>query len=321
MSKYRLLYVDDEADNLFAFKAVFRRRFEIHTSGGGAEALEVMQQMPFDLVISDQRMPRMTGVELLSQVRELYPETIRMVMTGYSDMQAIIEAINRGNIYYYISKSWQAEELQLILDHALETYQLRMKNQELEKANILAQFEILKHQINPHFLFNSMNILSSLILSQPEKAMRFTNHFARLYRSVLQLREQLLISLEEEMEFVQSYLLLQKIRFEDSLEISIDLPPEVMEDSLPPFSLQTVLENAIKHNIVSSEQPLRVEISLEGEQLLIRNPLQKRKHVEDSTGTGLKNLRSRYRLIGTPEPDFGENNGFYEARLPIITNE
>ncbi|MEL6590672.1 MAG: histidine kinase, partial [Bacteroidota bacterium] len=317
MKKYRILYVDDESDNLFAFKAVFRRSYEIHTALNGNEALEMAENMHFDLVISDQRMPVMTGVELLGQLKERFPNTLRMVMTGYSDLQSIIDAINQGQIYHYISKPWKADELKLVLDKALETYDLRMKNRELEKANILAQFEILKNQINPHFLFNSMNILSSLILSQPERALKFTNHFAKLYRSVLQLREQLIISLEEELDFVNAYILLQKIRFEDALIIEIDLPENAMEMSLPPFSLQTVLENAIKHNIVASERPLKVSIQLEDDCLCIKNPLQLRKQVPDSTKTGLQNLLRRYALLGELEPTFGEEAGHFVARLPL----
>ncbi|MEM6342406.1 MAG: histidine kinase [Bacteroidota bacterium] len=321
MKKYRILYVDDESDNLFAFKAVFRRSYEIHTALSGHEALEMVENMRFDLVISDQKMPGMTGVALLGQLKERFPDTIRMVMTGYSDLQSIIDAINQGQIYYYIAKPWKADELKLILDKSLETYDLRMKNRELEKANILAQFEILKNQINPHFLFNSMNILSSLILSQPERALKFTNHFAKLYRSVLQLREQLIISLEEELDFVNAFILLQKIRFEDALIIETDIPENALEMSLPPFSLQTVLENAIKHNIVASERPLRIQIMLEGDSLCIKNPLQLRKQVKDSTKTGLQNLLRRYALLGELTPSFGEENEHFVARLPLIESD
>ncbi|MEM6802847.1 MAG: histidine kinase, partial [Bacteroidota bacterium] len=272
----------------------------------------------FHLVISDQRMPKMTGVEFFTLIKDLYPESIRMVLTGYSDMQAIIDSINKGNIYYYISKPWNAKELKVIIDNALEAYELRTRNRELEKENVLAQFEILKNQINPHFLFNSMNILSSLITQSPEKAIRFTHQFSKLYRSTLQLREQLLISLAEEMEFVNSYLFLQKIRFEDSLQLSIDIPQEVMQDAIPPFALQTVIENAIKHNIVSESMPLTIDISYADQSLLIKNKLQKRKHIQDSTGTGLSNLSLRYKLIGDLKPNFLEEAEYYIARLPII---
>jgi CheY-like chemotaxis protein len=321
MDKARILYVDDESDNLFAFKAVFRRHYHIQTAESGAEALALLEEQVFDLIISDQRMPQMTGVALLSEARERYPDMLRMVMTGYSDLQAVIDSINEGHVYHYIAKPWQAESLKVVLDNALEAHQLRMKNRALEKANILAQFEILKHQINPHFLFNSMNVLSSLILSQPQKALKFTSHFSRLYRSVLQLREQLMISLEEELEFVEAYITLQRIRFEGALQIERDLPVELMDYSLPPFSLQTVVENALKHNVVSEEHPLKVQIYAEGETLVVANNLQKRSQTPDSTGTGLENLRARYQLIGTTAPGFAEEGSRYVARLPLIPND
>lgn len=318
MSQYKLLYIDDEVDNILAFKAVFRRDYDISTAESGAEGLKIMQEESFHLVISDQRMPKMSGVEFFTQIKDIYPDTIRMVLTGYSDMQAIIDSINKGSIYYYISKPWNAGELKVIIENALEAYELRARNRELEKENVLAQFEILKNQINPHFLFNSMNILSSLISQDAAKAVAFTHQFSKLYRSTLQLREQLLISIREEMEFVTSYLFLQEIRFEDSLQVQINIPAEIMEYSLPPFALQTVIENAIKHNIVSEAKPLHIHIAQVGEELHIRNNLQRRKHIEDSTGTGLKNLRLRYKLIGDLSPSFDDTNGEYLAQLPIV---
>ena len=102
-----------------------------------------------------------------------------MVVTGYSDMQAIINAINKGHTYYYITKPWTGSELKLILANALEAYSLRQQTRELEKQNVVAQFEILKNQINPHFLFNCINVLSSLIKTNPEEAFLFNTQFGK----------------------------------------------------------------------------------------------------------------------------------------------
>jgi CheY-like chemotaxis protein len=316
-----LLYVDDEADNLFAFKAVFRRSYRIEVAESGAEALQKLAEQPFDLIITDQRMPQMTGVELLEQVYQTYPETIRMVLTGYSDMQAIVEAINKGHIYHYVTKPWQAEELKLVIDRALEAATLRKRNAELEKAQIMAQFEILKNQINPHFLFNSMNSLHALIAQDAQAAQRFTKHFARLYRSVLSLREQMVIDLKEELAFVQDYLALQQIRFPLGLQVTQQIPEAALSMGIPPFALQTVLENVIKHNVISSAEPISVEMNLEGNTLLVRNLLRPKNQVEDSTETGLKNLQERYRLIGGALPTFGPKDGYYLSQLPLIPSE
>jgi LytS/YehU family sensor histidine kinase len=320
MRSSKILYIDDEADNLFPFRAVFRRYYNVFTANSGEEALKLLKKQSFDLVISDQRMPGMTGVELLQEVRRLYPDTIRMVMTGYSDMQTIIDAINQGNIYYYIAKPWNAEELKVVLDNALEAIELRRRNQQLEKAQVQAQFEILKNQINPHFLFNSMNTLSALIDSDTEKAKAFTHAFSHLYRSVLQLREQKLIDLRDELKFVDTYLKLQKIRFESGLQIIQDIHPKYHDWGIPPFALQTILENVFKHNMISEDIPMKIYLRTDSDQLEIRNDLRLRTAGVESTRTGLKNLIDRYELLGIQSPAFGPNGDQYIATIPLIPN-
>ncbi len=334
-SPFHILYVDDEEDNLIAFKAVFRRHFQVHLAQSGQDALNLLDQQNIDLIISDQRMPKMTGVELLEQVRVRFPDIIRMVLTGYSDVQAIIDAINKGKIYHYITKPWDVDELKIIMENALETYMLKKKNKKLEeektslqlqnermeKENILSQFSILKNQINPHFLFNSMNILAALIPSDPDKAVAFTTRFAKLYRKVLELRDQLIIPLSQELEFVDSFLFLQKMRFADSLIVNYEIEPRHQESCLPPFALQLLVENAIKHNIVSEDQPLTIHIFTEGDTLQVVNNLQLRGSVEDSTGIGLANLQARYEMIAKQQIFTGQEGEQYVTRLPLLVEE
>ncbi len=330
--KYNILYVDDEKDNLTAFKAVFRRHYNVHLAESGMEALNILKEIPIHLVVSDQRMPKMTGVELFEKIKDEYPDIVRMVLTGYSDMQAIVDAINKGKVYHYITKPWNVDEFKVLMDNALEAYSLRLKNRQLEKErqefqikaaqqekdNILAQFEILKNQINPHFLFNSMNILAALIPENPEKAIEFTNRFSKLYRSVLQLRPQMIISLEEELEFVKSYIYLQKMRFDESLQVDIDIPVEKLENTLPPFALQILVENAVKHNIVSEDNPLKINILNEGDFLLVINNLQLRKNIRDSSGIGITNLQDRYALITPEEIVLKKTDDTFIAKIPLI---
>lgn len=315
---YRILYVDDEQDNLFSFKAVFRRNYEVLLAGSGAEALTILEKEVVDLVISDQRMPEMTGVDLFAILKEKYPDTLRIILTGYSDMQAVIDAINKGNIYHYITKPWKAEEMRVILEKALEAYRLRLQNRELERKNIEAQFEILKNQINPHFLFNSMNILSALIRQDKERALQFTNRFSKLYRSMLELRQQQVISLEEEMQFVDNYLYLQKIRFDENLILKIEIDTKDLQAALPPFAIQLLVENAIKHNIVSNKQPLTIAIYVKNEYLIVANTFQPRNNVSDSTGTGLANLKARYKQICPTPILIKHHQEWYEVSLPLI---
>ncbi len=119
--KYNILYVDDEADNLLAFRSVFRRFYNVYTATGGEEAMQMLKDQPVDLVLSDQRMPSMTGVELCENVMNTFPQTACIIVTGYSETQPLIEAIKTGKISRYITKPWNVEELKSILKNTLET--------------------------------------------------------------------------------------------------------------------------------------------------------------------------------------------------------
>ncbi len=125
---YSILYIDDEENNLISFKSTFRRDYHIHVASTGEQGLEIMEKYNIQVVITDQRMPDMSGIEFLEQIVPLYPDCMRMIMTGFSDMDAIIQAINTGNIYRYISKPWNREDLKITIDSALEVYNLKSQN-------------------------------------------------------------------------------------------------------------------------------------------------------------------------------------------------
>lgn len=332
-TRYNILCVDDEEDNLLVFRSFFRKHYTVFTAQSGQAALELLQSQPIDLIVSDQRMPRMTGVELFEHIRDQHPEIIRIILTGYSDIQAVINAINKGKVYHYATKPWDGDELKNILDRALEAYTLKQLNRRLveenmelllraerqEKAQILSQFELLKSQINPHFLFNSMNILAALIPENPVQAVEFTNRFSKVYRKLLELREQPLVELGQELDFAESYIFLQKMRFADSLQVDINIPQAKWRHCLPPFTLQILLENAVKHNIVSAERPLCIHISVTpNDQLEVANNLQLRGTPVESTHLGLDILKTRYQII-TPEPVvFEKTDRAYIVRVPLI---
>jgi response regulator RpfG family c-di-GMP phosphodiesterase len=144
--KIRVLYVDDEEFNLSSFKASFRRNFHIHTAISGPEAIEILKEHTFDIIITDQRMPEMTGIQLLEYMLKNYPEPIRILLTGYSDIQAVIDAINKGQVYRYLTKPWNEDEIRQTVLACYEVLSLRRKNQELlvelEKANKQLEFMI-----------------------------------------------------------------------------------------------------------------------------------------------------------------------------------
>lgn len=203
----------------------------------------------------------------------------------------------------------------------LEKDELEKQNLKLENQNILVQFETLKNQVSPHFLFNSLNALTSLIEANPEKAVKFTQLFSKIFRNTLELKDKHLISVADELQHVMAYLQLQKMRFEENLMVESNLSADGLRAYLPPFSLQMVVENAIKHNIITAQHPLYIRWSNTENFLIITNNLQPRTHVEDSTQTGLKNIVSRYKYITDLVPVFEVRNDLFVVELPILKEQ
>ncbi len=140
--KIRILYVDDEINNLLAFKAMFRRDFEVHTAISPAEGWNLLKEHTFHLILTDQRMPETTGVEFLESIIPEYPDPMRMLITGYSDIQAVINAINKGQVFRYITKPWEEQELKMAFEHAYEIYSLRAANKALTEKLLLANEQL-----------------------------------------------------------------------------------------------------------------------------------------------------------------------------------
>jgi DNA-binding NtrC family response regulator len=137
-----VLYVDDEINNLNSFKAAFRRSFNIYTAQSAAEGRQVLQEYDIGVIITDQRMPVTTGIEFLESILPAYPDTIRILLTGFSDVNAVMDAINRGQVYKYLVKPWQNDELKIYIQNAIEIYELRKVNKELTYKLQLANIEL-----------------------------------------------------------------------------------------------------------------------------------------------------------------------------------
>lgn len=137
-----VLYVDDEVNNLNSFKAAFRRDFDIYTASSAREGRKILDSNEIGVIITDQRMPGMTGIEFLESIIAIYPDTIRILLTGFSDINAVMDAINRGQVYKYLVKPWQNDELKMYIENALEIYNLRKENKELSHKLELANLEI-----------------------------------------------------------------------------------------------------------------------------------------------------------------------------------
>jgi sensor histidine kinase YesM len=195
----------------------------------------------------------------------------------------------------------------------------KVKKEQLERAKVEAELEALKNQIDPHFIFNSLNTLSHLIEERPDKAQLFNDNLADVYRYILHNKGRDLVLLKEEIHFINDYFSLLKIRFEDAVQMNIEINEEQMETLLvPPISLQILIENAIKHNEFSDAQPIIITIKLEDGKLVVHNEIRKKQLRKPSSKIGLENLKERYRLITNKEVviDADENN--FTVYLPVL---
>jgi sensor histidine kinase YesM len=214
--------------------------------------------------------------------------------------------------------------LMAILEGMLSFWENRAaqeRAQALEQELSQIRFEVLKHQINPHFMFNSLNVLSGLIEQDKAKAQDFIDEFALIYRYVLETIEQPVVALKSELRFARSYLFLQQLRYGEGVQVDLAVPAEYLDHLMPPLSLQVVLENAMKHNVVNTAQPLHIEVTVEDGQLLIRNNVQPKVSNTYSAGLGQRNLIKRYQMVSPEQPSFIMESERYEARLPLIKME
>ncbi|MFQ3180866.1 MAG: two-component system LytT family sensor kinase [Polaribacter sp.] len=190
--------------------------------------------------------------------------------------------------------------------------------QEIVAKTETAKFESLKNQLDPHFLFNSLNVLTSLIGENPQQAERFTTKLSKVYRYVLEQRNKDLVPIEEELKFAKTYMELLGMRFEDAVKFNI--PESISNDALKivPLSLQLLLENAVKHNVVSSSKPLTINIYEEGNYLIIENNINPKEAIGKSTKVGLQNVADRYGLITDKGVKIANNNKTFRVSLPLL---
>jgi hypothetical protein len=189
----------------------------------------------------------------------------------------------------------------------------------LRQENLHSQFQSLKNQVNPHFLFNSLNSLSTLIECDKKKAIDFIHGMSQVYRYILSTDESELATVQGEIEFIRSYFYLLNTRFGDNLKEEIAISPECMQKRIPPLTLQILIENAVKHNIVSSSKPLYLKIFSSAEnELTVSNNLQKKTNVMTSNLFGLRNINNRYKLLNEPGIKIHENESSYNVSVPLI---
>lgn len=213
----------------------------------------------------------------------------------------------------------------VFITHVYETvYLIRQREsdmitfEKMERAKVEAELEALKNQLDPHFMFNSLNALSWLIENDPARAVAFNGNLADVYRYILRNKDRALVSLSEELDFLTRYYALLKLRFEDAIQLELPLGrPEYDSLYLPPISLQILLENAVKHNEFSREQPLLIHFAIAPGSILAENQLRLRRHARPSSRIGLRNLSERCRLILARDIEIGHGPDRFSVRLPL----
>ena len=194
-----------------------------------------------------------------------------------------------------------------------------LEKEQLRKATLQGQFESLKSQVNPHFLFNTLNSLSSLIVDEPQKAELFVDEMSNVYRYLLQTNDRELTSLSTEIAFINSYFHLLKTRYGQGIELDVTVATDCLERRLPPLTLQMLVENAVKHNVILASKPLSIDIATTPNQhLIVRNNLQRKTTRVASNKVGLANITAKYRLLAQSDVVIQEDTEHFTVVLPLL---
>lgn len=191
-----------------------------------------------------------------------------------------------------------------------------IENEHLKQQNLQNELSALKNQIDPHFLFNSLNSLTALVRDN-EPATKFVKKLSYMYRYILQSRDYDLVSVKEELKFLESYTYLIATRYRDRFAIDVDIKPAHLEEKIPPLAFQVLVENAVKHNEISQNHPLNVKIFSEGESIYVQNKLKPRSTLAEGTKNGLINLEKRYALLRKQQIKVNSDNGVFSVQLPL----
>lgn len=202
-----------------------------------------------------------------------------------------------------------------------ELQKTKVKEQKVIAGAASAKFDALKNQLDPHFLFNSLNVLTSLIEENPDSAQKFTTSLSKVYRYVLEQKNKELVTVDEELKFAKTYMSLLKMRFEDSIIFEIPDEASNPDSKVVPLSLQLLLENAVKHNMVTSNKPLHIKIYEDGNHLVVMNNLQPKQIVKKSSGVGLENIKQRYELLTERKVYINQRDKDFAVAIPMLTKQ
>lgn len=207
----------------------------------------------------------------------------------------------------------------LIIRLIYQKQNYELENEKLRTESLQSQYESLKNQVSPHFLFNSLTAMKTLIRESPDLAGKYVDHLSLVLRYTLQSNEKRLVTLREEMEFTDSYLFLIKMRYDTNLNIQFEIEESKTHLLLPPLTVQTLVENAIKHNEISKRNPLIIRIQTgKDDSLAVSNPVQEKLTREDGTGIGLSNLSKQYLLLGNNSIQISQQNNEFIVEVPLL---
>lgn len=207
----------------------------------------------------------------------------------------------------------------IIIRFIFQKQTIELENEKLRSESLQSQFESLKNQVSPHFLFNSLTALKILVEDSPDIAKQYISHLSQVLRYTLQSNRKKLVTLSEELEFTQSYLFLLRMRYDTNLTVQIKIEEQFTDYRLPPLTIQTLVENAVKHNEISKEYPflIRIETTQNGF-LLVENAIQEKLTQEDGTGIGLTNLSKLFRLLGDFDIQIFKNENVFKVEVPLL---
>lgn len=277
-------------------------------------------------------------------LRKKYPNNDRMLFRIFIELSIFIPftaAMMVGfygllSYYHYLGSEWQIPNVRWLiivgvignilattLNEGAYTFEMwknaMVETEELKKANLQSRLESLKNQVNPHFLFNALNSLSSLINESPDEAEKFLDEMTKVYRYLLRNNEQELTALNTEIKFLNSYFHLLKTRYGDGINMQLAILPDYDAYLVPPLTLQLLVENAVKHNVILREKPLHISVeTIPGGQLMVRNSLQLKTVHVSSNKVGLRNISDKYKLMNQPDIMVAQTESFFSVTIPLI---
>jgi sensor histidine kinase YesM len=248
---------------------------------------------------------------------------ISLLFFGYDYLGFMDFTINYSNYFWTLMIGLAANFLATSFNEGAAFYMkwrsLVDEAEQLKKENLQSQLEGLKGQVNPHFLFNSLNSLSSLISEDPAKAEKFLDEMSKVYRYMLRTNEDGLTTLETELQFIQSYFHLLKTRYNDGLEMELKIDEKLLHYLIPPLTLQILVENAVKHNMILRDSPLVIQLmTTNSRKLVVTNNLQRKKRMVFSNKVGLNNIHNKYRLMKQEEIMIRDDGKEFSVVVPLI---